>query len=361
MSAEITRGFYGGKFLIPHAGHVWCITRASTMADELHVVLVEDGHDEARHFTGSVAPIPVARRLRWLQQITADMPNVVTHQVFEPQDGSVESWAAGAAAIRASIGAVTGEGDRARIDRVFSSEPGYSDGFSRCYPEAEHVLLDPDRTRFPVSATMIRRDGVYAYWEYLPRAVRRDFVLKVAVVGSESGGKSTLVRNLARVFDTAWVGEYGREVTEALNTTWTLPEDYRRIAVGHAERVYEATERANRVLFVDTEAHVTRGFMQAYHGMSDPVVDAVAATQDFDLVLFLEPDVPWVDDGTRVLGEEGQRRKATNRLKGYLVEAGADFVTVSGDWDRRFSVAEQAVVDLLASRSGEVRLPALIR
>jgi len=32
----------------------------------------------------------------------------------------------------------------------------------------------------------------------------------LAVIGTESSGKSTLVRNLARVYNTSYVEEYGR-------------------------------------------------------------------------------------------------------------------------------------------------------
>ena len=43
-----------------------------------------------------------------------------------------------------------------KMDAVYSSEPSYDEYFKRAYPWAEHVLVDPPRIIYPISATMIR-------------------------------------------------------------------------------------------------------------------------------------------------------------------------------------------------------------
>ena len=338
-----TVGFYGGKFLTPHMGHVWCITKASTMVDELHVIITyDDDTEKSESFNGTVVDhVPVARRHRWINMITRDMPNVTVHVIHEPQTWEEDDWKKGAALIRKAIGKP--------IDKVFGSEPSYGEYFSWLYPEAEHVILDEHRTRFPISSTDIRSTGILANWDMIPPEVRRDYVKKVCVLGTESNGKSTLVKNLARVFSTNYVGEYGRELFEEMGSYETFPEDYRKIAVGHAHKINEAVKDANKVLFVDTDAHVTRNFLVDYLDIyDDAVVNAVAATQDFDLVLFLEPDVKWVDDGTRILGGDDQRSAASERLKSFLDDAGVEYVTVSGSYEQRFATAEAIVNDLIA-------------
>lgn len=38
----------------------------------------------------------------------------------------------------------------------YGSEPGYKAYFDRAYPEAEYILVDVKRVRYPISGTAIR-------------------------------------------------------------------------------------------------------------------------------------------------------------------------------------------------------------
>lgn len=337
-----TTGFYGGKFTIPHKGHQYLMTIASTMVDKLYVIVSYDDDHESGLYknTGLTAP-SYLQRVRWWEMMTAHLPHVEVRAVNEPYTGDFSGWEEGARLIRESMGNVP-------IDKVFSAEPSYGDYFKILYPEAEHVIIDPERTRFPISTTMIRQDGVAQHWDMIPPEVRRDFVKKIVVVGTESNGKSTLVKNLAALYDTNYVGEYGREIYEDMGSYITLPDDYSKIAIGHAHRVNEAVNSSRRVLFVDTEAHVTRNFLIDYENIHDDVVvNAIAAAQNYDLWLFLEPDVPWVDDGSRILGEQEIRHRASERLRSFLEDSGVDYVTVSGDYHQRITASINAVDDFL--------------
>lgn len=338
-----TTGFYGGKFTIPHKGHQYLMTIASTMVDKLYVIVSYDDDYEAGLYenTGLTAP-SYLQRVRWWEMMTAHLPHIEVRAVNEPYTGDFSGWEEGARLIRESMGNVP-------IDKVFSAEPSYDDYFKILYPEAEHVVIDPERTRFPISTTMIRQDGVARHWDMIPPEVRRDFVKKIVVVGTESNGKSTLVKNLAALYDTNYVGEYGREIYEHWGSYTTLPSDYAAIAIGHTHKVNEAIEDANRILFVDTEDNVTRNFLIDYENIyDDKVVNAIAQTQDYDLWLFLEPDVPWVDDGSRFLGEPDVRARSTDRLKKMIKDNGHEFVTISGNYQERLTTAIEAVDNFIA-------------
>jgi HTH-type transcriptional regulator, transcriptional repressor of NAD biosynthesis genes len=73
----MTVGFIGGKFLPLHLGHVYAIVHASSIVDELYVVL---SHSERRDKelcqNSKMNYIPTQIRLRWLSQLTKDMPHV---------------------------------------------------------------------------------------------------------------------------------------------------------------------------------------------------------------------------------------------------------------------------------------------
>lgn len=337
-----TVGFYGGKFLpIPHMGHVYAMTTASTMVDELHVVISydEDYERQTYYFLSEIDYVGYEQRLRWWKQITKDMPHVHVHAIKETQTGQFTDWEKGSNLIKKAIGK--------EIDVVFSSEPSYDPYFKELYPNAKHEVIDHRREIFDISGTQIRREGIFKSWEYVPNLVRPDFVKKVAIVGTESNGKSTLVRNLANLYNTNFVEEIGRTFYDRIGTYETLPSDFAKIAYEHQHAVNEALKDSHHVLFIDTEATVTQNFMDAYEGQRLDVLDEIAKLQGYDLYLFLEPDVEWVDDNTRVFGSEEVRKSLSNRMKERLEGNGIEYETINGNYQERLKKSIDHVSKLL--------------
>lgn len=336
-----TIGFYGGKFTIPHKGHRYLMIQASTIVDELHVVISHDPDNEQELFENTtMEPPSITQRVRWWEHMTKDLDHVHIHAVNEPYTNTFDGWEHGANEIKKAIGK--------RIDKVFSGEPTYGEYFDILYPDAEHVVLDRGRERYPISSTIIREQGVLSCWDMIPKEVRQDYVKKIVIVGTESNGKTTLLKNLASIYDTDYVEEYGRTMYEDMKSFGTLPEDFAKIVIGHTARVHYAIPNANKILFVDTEAYVTKNFLVDYENIEDdPVVNVIAKNQDYDLWLFLEPDVTWVDDGSRIFGDDDMRNRASDRLKSFLDEDGIEYVSVSGDYHQRLVTAIEAVDDLI--------------
>lgn len=338
----MTVGFIGGKFLPLHLGHVYAIVHASTIVDELFVVL---SHSELRDRElcqdTKVNYIPAQIRLRWLSQLTKDMPHVKVISIEDKHDNDNYDWAEGAQLIKREIGKP--------IDYVFSSEIQYNDIFTELYPNAIHKLIDPLRTHVNISATTIRKDGIFNHWEFIPDFVRPYFIKKIVVVGTESCGKSTLTRNLAKIYNTTYVEEYGRTLCEELGGCdgIMVKEDYQKIAYGHKMEEYKAIEKANKLVFIDTEAIVTQFYSNLYNNEHQQVLDEIAKLQDYDLWLFLEPDVKWVDDGLRVHGEEKVRDENNQQLKTLLNKQHIDYKVLSGDYKSRLKDAIEYIEKLL--------------
>lgn len=323
-------GFFGGKFLPFHQGHVYSIIKASTMVDELYVVLSHSEKRDQELCAGSkLSYIPGQIRLRWLSQLTKEMNNIKVVEV-EDHDGNEDyDWKEGALKIREAIGR--------EIDTVFSSEIEYGPIFKELYPEAEHILIDEKREQIPISATQIREKGVFAYWDYIPDVAKPYFIKKIVILGTESCGKSTLTKNLALIYNTTYVKEYGRDYCEDLGGCdgIILEEDYPMIAYGHKLKEYEAIKSANKIVLIDTEAVVTQFYSELYNQKQQTVLNEVARNQEYDLCLYLEPDVKWVDDGLRVHGEQKVREENNLRLKELLKENGMDFVSIGGTYQER--------------------------
>ena len=57
-------------------------------------------------------------------------------------------------------------------------------------------------------------------------------LIKIAIVGPESTGKSTLAAAIAQTFNTLWVKEFAREYCEQLNNDCTLADE---LAIFHGQ------------------------------------------------------------------------------------------------------------------------------
>lgn len=73
----------------------------------------------------------------------------------------------------------------------------------------------------------------------------------------------------------------------------------------------------------------------------------MAKLQKYDLWLFLEPDVKWVDDGTRSFGEQSVREKNSQYLKKMLDSHSIDYKIIKGNYNERLSKAVEYVNELL--------------
>jgi len=334
----MTVGMFAGKMIPMHRGHTYVATQASNMCDELYWGL---SHCFSRdrmlchrsHFQNCTAE----QRLTWMRMVAKDMPNVKVFD-FEDADGdNYTSWQEGADAIRAAIGKP--------IDYVFGSEPSYREIFAEVHPEAEYVLIDAGREYFPISSTQIRKEGPYKHWFMMPDVVRPYFVKKVVIVGPESCGKSTLVHSLARTFDTTYVDEFGRTMCEKVGGIPTI-EHYPTIAYGHKMMEYEAVSRATRVVFIDTEVLTTLFYKNLYtDDRNDTLYLEIAKHQNYDLWIFLTPDVEWVDDGLRE--NPHTRERDSQRIQEMLESFKIDFVKVGGTYQQRYMTSLKLVNNLL--------------
>ncbi|MED3976138.1 multifunctional transcriptional regulator/nicotinamide-nucleotide adenylyltransferase/ribosylnicotinamide kinase NadR [Priestia megaterium] len=336
-------GMYGGKFLpFPHLGHVYAMIKASTMVDELHIIVSHDTmYEKKLHEHAKVDHVGFTMRVRWWTQLTKDLPHVHVHQVYEGQTGEFSDWERGRDGIVKAVGKP--------IDVVFSSEHAYTPIFEKIYPKAKHVVIDATREAYSISGTKIRTEGVMRHWDMIPKVIQPHFAKKVVIVGTESCGKSTMVKNLATLYNTSYVEEYGRTFYEDLGGCEgiTIPDDYPEIAFEHKYHEKMELQKANKVMFIDTEATVTQYFSRLYLGEQQPILDEIMKRQDYDLWIFLEPDVEWVDDGTRSFGEQKVREENNELLKVMLREQGIEFITVSGDYSQRLDSCVKHVNKLI--------------
>ncbi|MBO4652442.1 MAG: AAA family ATPase [Lachnospiraceae bacterium] len=330
-------GMYGGSFNPLHMGHVECILKAASMCRELYIVL---------SIGGNRGEIDGRIRYRWLYRLTKHVGNVTILTIGDDaatkEEYTREYWQKDADDIKRRIGK--------KIDVVFCGSDYGTDSFwNVCYPESEMFIF----RRNGISSTEIRKNP-YAHWDQLPKVVRPYYTKKVLLMGGESTGKSTLTIHLAQLFNAEYIDEAGRELSEKSGTdTMMIPEDYTEILLRHKLNETEALERGSKVLFIDTDALITRFFMDFLDG-DDPrieanrvLADAIDALNRYDLILFLEPDVEFFLEGGRSEEIRDNRIKYSERIKELLRTHGREFTCISGEYSERLEKAASEVKKLI--------------
>jgi NadR type nicotinamide-nucleotide adenylyltransferase len=161
----------------------------------------------------------------------------------------------------------------------------------------------------------------------------------ICLHGVESTGKSVMSDRLARHFGTIWVPEYGRAHCETHGLDLSEAD---LLLIGRAQAAMVAAARplCDKRLIVDTDALMTAAWCEMLLGR---IPEALRNYPKADLYLLLEPDVEWVDDGTRFFGTPARRARFAAICRRLLEEAGVKWVSIGGRWEERFEQAVAAI------------------
>ena len=125
-----------------------------------------------------------------------------------------------------------------------------------------------------------------------------------------------------------------------------IMEDFAKIMLKHKWNELQAVNQSNKLLFVDTEVLTTKWFFNFLREEDvqldeyNDLADAICRLNEYDLVLFLEPEgVPFVQDGTRNDDIEADRKKYSEEIKELLKENGIAFETLNGSYYERYQKA----------------------
>ncbi len=166
-------------------------------------------------------------------------------------------------------------------------------------------------------------------------------VRRVAILGAESSGKSTLAAALAARYGALWVPEYLREFVE---THARVPDetDQYGIALTQMAREDAAAARAPGYLFCDTTPLMTGVYSRWYWGRVDAQLALLERRHDYAFTLVTAPDSPWEADGLQRDSEQ-VRQGIHDLLLRMLHERELPYLLVSGSLQQRMLQAERLI------------------
>lgn len=338
-------GIFAGKFIPPHRGHMNAIIRASAQCETLYVV-VSDNALNTRELClqNGLAEMDVKMRARWLSQEVQCFGHIRVIFIDESGICFPQGWPLWIARLRESI--------PQPIEVSFTADKEYEAVNHAFFPEVETVILD--REEQPVSATDIRKNPL-DHWDYILPSARPFFAKKVLLTGTESCGKTTMAGYLAKIFDTVWSEETGRNYSVRYmggNEQVFKPQDFDIIASEQYMADTQVLKNANRVVFFDGDAVLTQYYCQMYTGEISKGIQFFVDPQRYDRVLLFTPDVPWVPDGFRFNPDHTYRWQLHDELKSMYFSQGfgPKMHEISGDYLSRLKICIEQTNIVLSKR-----------
>jgi NadR type nicotinamide-nucleotide adenylyltransferase len=313
-----------GKFCPPHKGHNFLINTAVSQCDRLFVLVCWK----------SEQAVPIDVRMACINEIHPDVEAIAVEDTLADDD--TPGWAAYTIRI---LGGPP--------DVVFTSED-YGEGYAMAMG-AKHVMVDRGRLRIPCSGTMVRGNPLN-HLEWLAPCVRAFYVKRIAIVGAESTGKTTLAQKLAGHYQTNWVPEYGREYCvekwkRGYTDHWDTGEFF-VIATEQARREDEAARAAKKILICDTDPFATSIWHRRYMNQPSPEVESLASRRKYDLYLLTGDEIPFEQDGLRD-GEHIRHWMHQEFIK-ELTESARPWRLLSGPIEARLERAVQLIDAVMA-------------
>jgi len=169
-------------------------------------------------------------------------------------------------------------------------------------------------------------------------------IIKIAIVGPESTGKSTMSDYLAKHYHTVWVPEFARDYCAALTAppTW---QDEINMFYGQIALEEEYLPKANKLLICDTTFITVKIWSDYTFGRSPQEVLDELPKHPYDLYILLSIDMPWQEDPLRDFPH--MRDHFMDIWHKELKELNAHYVVITGIGQERYDNAVKAIDDFL--------------
>lgn len=320
-----------GTFACFHVGHLTEVQLAKR--EHNGVVVVVSGRKGDR---GELADLGLTKRFRYVRELFADdeLVNVVklNETNLPAYPNGWEPWLdALEQGVRSSIA------DQNAQFTVYTGEKEYDDKLHELRPNWKTHLMDR-KSLVDIHATQIR-DNPYKYFNYITDPFKRHFTKKVLIAGSASTGKTTLAKDLGKLYHAPVSLEYARKYQDKYNVAdeELNVKDYMYLFSGQWEQTSNLIDSKENhgLVIADTNSTVTMAYVdyylkdkisnEDYQMLHDQYIQFLKR-EEWDLILFTVPHNDYTDDGFRDMTMSNQqiRDQFTQHMLDLFKEAELD-------------------------------------
>jgi len=168
---------------------------------------------------------------------------------------------------------------------------------------------------------------------------------RIAIVGPECTGKTSLSVALATHYQTNWAPEFARQFIDLLERDYTQ-NDLLSIAKGQlTSEDLAAQQSKNNILICDTNLIVIKIWSEFNYGNCDPEIVKLLNERHYDLHLLTQIDIPWEDDPQRE--HPNEREVLFSLYKAELEKLKTPYAEISGNPEMRKATAIKAINSIL--------------
>lgn len=166
-------------------------------------------------------------------------------------------------------------------------------------------------------------------------------IIKIAVIGAESTGKSELCEALAKHYNTVWVPEYAREYFNDSDIYNYTIEDLIIIAEKQIALENEIAKKAKRFLFCDTTLITLMIWSELEFKQTPEFISKNLSKIKYDHYFITANDLPWTEDPLRQ--NKFSRDMILEMNKKEVKDLNASFSIISGMNEERVKNAIKVI------------------
>lgn len=167
-------------------------------------------------------------------------------------------------------------------------------------------------------------------------------MIKIAITGPESSGKSTLTVQLAKQFKVSFFTEFARTYLVQKAGRYDLA-DLTQIAL--QQDLQRQVAKDERLAFYDTENLVIYIWSKVKYGKVDPAINTLLEQQEFTHYFLCRPDIPWESDELRE--NPHNREELFEIYRSELDQRSLPYTIIEGSTDERLAKAITEVEALI--------------
>lgn len=166
-------------------------------------------------------------------------------------------------------------------------------------------------------------------------------IIKIAVVGAESSGKTWLCEALAALYHTVWVAEYAREYFNDSDIYNYTLDDLIVIAKKQIELEEEGLKQASGFLFCDTTLVTLKIWAELEFHQTPTFIEEHLKKVQYDYYFITDNQIPWQADPLRQ--NKHSRELLFQMNEEEVKKSGIPYSIITGKDDERLKFAEHVL------------------